>query len=86
MNPSTGHLVSDFDMIPPDERKSYVPIPATLTRAAARKLGKNSEATVSLTSGGKLAAWAKEQPGGKAAQRRLRQMARQMARQAAGKA
>lgn len=83
MDPRTGHLVADFGEIPEDLRSRYVPIPATLSRAAARTLGKNKEATVSLNSGGKLARWAAEvrawqaeKPTGKAAQRRLRQMQR----------
>lgn len=60
MNPGTGHLVRDLYMVPADLRGGYEPVPPELQRAVARKLAGKSEATVSLTSGGKLSRWAAE--------------------------
>jgi hypothetical protein len=63
VNPYTGHLVA----IPTEKQqkmlremfdRGYEPVPPELERAARKKLAGRSEATVSLTSGGKLARWA----------------------------
>lgn len=58
MNPSTGHLVKDLTFAPEAARSQYEPIPPELARAAHKKLAGKNEATVSLTSGGKLSKWA----------------------------
>jgi len=56
MNADTGHLVrlAQGAAMP----ASYKPIPPHLSLAANRKLAGRSEATVSLTSGGKLSRFA----------------------------
>lgn len=62
MQPYSGHLVDLGGM--PDSRREelhndgYEPIPEDLREAAIRKLSGQKEATVSLTSGGKLSKWA----------------------------
>lgn len=68
MNPSTGHLVSSMELVPAEQRKRYEPVSPELERAAARKLAGKDEATVSLTSGGKLSRWA----AGKRNERKIR--------------
>jgi hypothetical protein len=58
VNPYTGHLVRLQDNETPPEQ--YEILPEQLNRAARRKLAGKNEATVSLTSGGKLSKWAAE--------------------------
>ncbi|HML23557.1 MAG TPA: hypothetical protein PKD09_18010 [Aggregatilinea sp.] len=59
MNVDNGDLIELFGATPPPE--GYIPIPPELNRAARRKLAGHSQATVSLTSGGKLSKWAAKQ-------------------------
>lgn len=66
MNTDTGHLVR---LTPKEEeeklkmlnerRAGYEKLPEELNKAAEMKLGKNDEAFVSLTSGGRLSTWAR---------------------------
>jgi hypothetical protein len=58
MNPSKGHLVKWLEMVPAELRSGYELVPNELERAAEKKLAGRNEATVSLTSGGKLSRWA----------------------------
>lgn len=63
MNPYTGHLVAipaekEQEMLREMFDRGYEPVPPELKRAAHKKLAGRNEATVSLTSGGKLARWA----------------------------
>ena len=65
MNPDTGHLVdltSDEFRIKLDrlEDEGYERVPERLQHAARTKLRGRSEAHVQLSSGGKLAQWAKK--------------------------
>ena len=69
MHPGTGHLVNlesemahevfgkpvTYEKV---REKGYEPVPPELERAAQKKLAGKNEATVSLTSGGKLSKWA----------------------------
>lgn len=59
MDVNTGHLIALPEDQPPPE--GYTEVPPHLNRAARRKLGKNREAMVSLTSGGALSRWAAQQ-------------------------
>jgi hypothetical protein len=45
-------------MVPAELRSGYELVPNELERAAEKKLAGRNEATVSLTSGGKLSRWA----------------------------
>lgn len=63
MNPYTGHLVAipaekEQEMLREMFGRGYEPVPKELERAAQKKLAGRDEATVSLTSGGKLSKWA----------------------------
>jgi len=58
MNPYTGHLVTtDSTQL---LQAGYLALPEELNRAATLKLNGNSEAYVSLKSGGRLSDWAKK--------------------------
>lgn len=61
MEVSTGHLVRDINAVPEELRPRYTQVPDYLNRAARKKLGRKSEATVSLTSGGALSTWARKE-------------------------
>ena len=63
MNPDTGHLVTQevLERMDEEKKKQYKPLPQRLNRAAKRKLAGKGEATVSLTSGGKLSQWAAQE-------------------------
>jgi len=66
MDTSTGRLVSpekaeELRKMMEDFDKQFTQVPKSLERAAKKKLGKNDEAMVSLTSGGKLSNWSKRQ-------------------------
>jgi len=59
MNVNTNHLVNvEYDAPAPE---GYDLLPERLNRGARRKLGKNNNAYVSKTSGGKLSRWAAKQ-------------------------
>jgi len=60
MNCDNGHLVSRLGMIDTSERSRYVMLPDHLVVSAKKKLNGADEATVSLTSGGKLSRFAGE--------------------------
>lgn len=62
MDTRTGHLVNRelLDSLFPEKQKEYTEVPLELERAAAMKLRGRKEASVSLTSGGKLSRWAAE--------------------------
>ena len=69
MNCSTGHLRS-FSEVEIDAMCSsghnwcppgYTPVPEHLSHAATQALAGRNEATISLTSGGKLSKWAANQ-------------------------
>ena len=64
MDPNTGRLMrlEDGAVLP----ANYERVPAELERAAARVLGAEQEAQVSLTSGGKLSNWARDRRKAKA--------------------
>ena len=59
MNCDTGHLISLKEN--QEAPAGYTQVPNGLSSAAKRKLNGQPEATVSLTSGGKLSKWASEQ-------------------------
>ena len=64
MNVNTGHLVNNEMLQIMREsfpQEDYTPVPQELESAAAKKLDGKPEAFVSLTSGGKLSSWAREQ-------------------------
>ena len=58
MNPDTGHLKVIDEESMRLLHDNYEQVPQELNRAVRRKLNGRSEATVSLTSGGKLSKWA----------------------------
>ena len=72
MNCNTGHLVSERLLNSMDAARAagYTGVPSHLQGAASKKLAGGDEATVSLTSGGKLAQWA-------ASERKQKRMAKQ---------
>lgn len=70
MNCNTGHLVRSMDVISSDNSHAYIAVPANLQQAADKKLRGRAEATVSLSSGGKLSKWA-------ASERKQRRLAKQ---------
>lgn len=76
MNPCTGHLVA----IPTEKQqeilremfdRGYEPVPPELEQAAEKKLAGRDEATVSLTSGGKLSRWAAKKRNERKARNRM---------------
>lgn len=82
MNPYTGHLVKSLDMVPEIKAIEYEPVPRELERAVQKKLAGKSEATVSLTSGGRLSKWA----AGKRSERKAKnQMAKESRRKNRGR-
>jgi len=60
MNPYTGHLAAQCALTEMDAKKrsEFRELPESLNTAATKVLGKRTEATVSLKSGGKLSRWA----------------------------
>jgi DUF1009 family protein len=77
MQSYSGHLF-DLGGMPDSCREElyndgYEPIPEDLRRAANKKLSGQKEATVSLTSGGKLSKWASKQ---RKAKRKMAQASR----------
>jgi hypothetical protein len=57
MQPYTGHLIASQDNVFPE---GYFEVPFDLRNAAIKKLNGNSEAMVSLKSGGKLSNFARD--------------------------
>jgi hypothetical protein len=66
VNPYTGHLIESLT----DERRrdGYLPVPASLSRAARRELAGRGDAHIDLSKPSPLATWAKKKRKAKIAQ------------------
>jgi hypothetical protein len=90
MDTRTGHLMSGEAMerlrtLDKELAAGYTEVPKRLSRAARRKLAGRDEATVSLTSGGKLSRWAAHERA-KAAKAKRRAAAKRKTRRKMAKA